>query len=139
MGEFSILTNRRRAVIALVHSIVFLLIAARQMMAASLASGIWNPQVVLASTWVLCGIFAIVSAVLLWLYAISRHWLEKIYFGLCAISATSGLLRTVAGDHAFHAGLYLRVIMLASAVVVGIAIVRMHSEVPVAAVETEEA
>jgi hypothetical protein len=39
MGGFSILTNRKRAIVALVHSFVFLLIAVRQMVAASPASG----------------------------------------------------------------------------------------------------
>jgi hypothetical protein len=139
MGDFSILTNRKRAVIALVHSIVFLLIATSQIMAASPAVGIWNPAVVPTSTWILCGIFFVVSGVLLWLFGISRHWYERIYFALCTVSASSGLLRTAVGDQAFHAGLYVRVIMLASAVLVGIAIVRMHSEVSVPTVETEEA
>ena len=37
MGEFSILTNRKRALVALVHSVVFLLIATRQMIAANRA------------------------------------------------------------------------------------------------------
>ena len=139
MGEFSILTNRKRAVIALVHSIVFLLIATGQMMAGSRAVGIWNPAVVPTSTWILCGILVIVSGILLGLFAISRHWYERTYFALCVVSASSGLLRTAVGDQAFHAGLYVRVIMLASAVLVGMAIVRMHSEVPVPGVETEEA
>ncbi len=40
MGGFSILTNRKRAVVALVHSVVFLLIAVRQMFAANPAAGI---------------------------------------------------------------------------------------------------
>ena len=138
MGEYSILTTRKRAVIALVHSIVFLLIATAQMMAGSPAAGIWNPAAVLTSTWILCGIFVIVSGVLLWLFAISRHWYERIYFALCTTSASSGLIRTVVGDQAFHAGLYVRVVMLASAVFVGIAIVKIHGEVPIPAVETEE-
>jgi hypothetical protein len=128
MGEFSILTNRKRALIALVHSIVFLLIAVRQMVAASRAAGIWNAAVVSASTWILCGIYVGVLAVLLWLFAISRHWSERIYFGLCAVSAASGLLRTAVGDHAFHAGLYLRVAMLTIAMLVGLMIVRVHSQ-----------
>jgi hypothetical protein len=40
MGGFSILTKRSRAVVALVHSVVFRLIAVRQMVAANPASGI---------------------------------------------------------------------------------------------------
>jgi len=126
MGDFSILTNRKRAIVALVHSIVFLLIATRQMIAANPAAGIWVAPVS-TGTWVLCGIFVIVSSILLWLFLISRGWMEKFYFGLCTVSATSGLLRTVFGDQAFHAGLYIRVVMLVSAVLVGLLIVRIHS------------
>lgn len=127
MGDFTILTNRKRALVALVHSGVFLLIAFRQMVASSPAVGIWVPSTVSTGTWILCSIFVIVSAILLLLFALSRGWIEKLYFGLCAISATSGLLRTAAGDQAFHAGLYIRVVMLASAVLVGLLIVRVHS------------
>jgi hypothetical protein len=86
-------------------------------------------------TWILCGIFAIVSAILLWLFVISRGWMEKIYFAFCTISATSGLLRTAAGDQTFHAGLYVRVVMLVSAVVIGVAIVRTHSRTSRSAVQ----
>jgi hypothetical protein len=128
MGGFSILTNRRRAIVALVHSVVFLLIAMQQMVAARPAAGIWVPATVSRGTWILCAIFAVVSAILLWLFAISRGWMEKIYFALCGVSATSGLVRTAAGDQAFHAGLYIRVVMLVSAVLMGLLIVRMHSE-----------
>jgi hypothetical protein len=130
MERFAILTNRKRAIVALAHTVVFLLIAVRQMVGASPASGIWAPSTVSGGTWTLCAIFAVVSAILLWLFAISRRWLERIYFALCALSATSGLLRTAVGDHLFHAGLYLRVVMLTSAVLVGLMIVRVHSEYP---------
>jgi len=58
--------------------------------------------------WILCGIFAIVSSILLRLLVISRGWMEKFYFAFCTISAGSGLLRTAAGDQTFHAGLYIR-------------------------------
>jgi hypothetical protein len=127
MGRFSILTNRKRAVVALVHSIVFLLIAVRQMLAATPVAGVWIPSTVPPGTWILCGIFALVSAILLWLLVISRGWMEKFYFAFCTISAGSGLLRTAAGDQAFHAGIYIRVVMLISAVVIGLLIVRTHS------------
>ncbi|MFZ1915991.1 MAG: hypothetical protein WAU58_00330 [Terriglobales bacterium] len=130
MREFSILTNRKRAVVALVHSIIFLLVAFRQMIAASPAAGIWIPGTVPTGTWVLCGIFTVVSAILLWLFAISRGWIEKLYFGMCTVSASSGLLRTTCGDQAFHAGIYIRVVMLTSAVLVGFFIVRIHSAAP---------
>jgi hypothetical protein len=127
MSGFSILTNRKRAVVALAHSVVFLLIAVRQMVAATPAAGVWIPSTVRPGTWILCGIFAIVSSILLWLLAISRGWMEKFYFAFCTISAGSGLLRTAAGDQSFHAGIYIRVIMLISAVLVGLMIVRWHS------------
>ncbi|MGA8234878.1 MAG: hypothetical protein WB918_00065, partial [Candidatus Sulfotelmatobacter sp.] len=127
MGGFSILTNRKRALVALAHSVVFLLIAVRQMVAATPADGVLAPSTVRPGTWALRGIFSIVSAVLLWLLIISRGWMEKFYFGFCAVSATSGLLRTAAGDQAFHSGVYIRVVMLVSAVVVGLLIVRRHS------------
>ena len=130
MAGFSILTNRKRAIVALVHSVVFLLIAVRQMVAAQPSTGIWVASTVSRGTWILCGIFAIVSAILFWLLVISSGWMEKFYFGFCTISATSGLLRTAAGDQAFHAGLYIRVVMLVSAVIVGLVIVRMHSSLP---------
>jgi hypothetical protein len=128
MDAFAILTNRKRAFAALIHSIVFLLIAFRQMIVVTPAAGIWLPSSVSVGTWILCGIFVIVSAILLWLFAISRHWIEKVYFGLCTVSATSGLLRTAFGDRTFHAGLYIRVVMLVSAVLVGLLIVRIHSD-----------
>jgi hypothetical protein len=127
MDGFSILTNRKRAIVALVHSVVFLLIAVRQMMAANPAAGIWVASTVSRGTWILCGIFTIVSSILLWLLVISRGWMEKFYFAFCTVSATSGLVRTAAGDQAFHAGLYIRVVMLVSAVLVGLLIVRIHS------------
>jgi hypothetical protein len=136
MGGFSILTNRKRAIVALVHSVVFLLIAVRQMVAAQPSAGIWVASTVSRGTWILCGIFAIVSAVLLWLLVISSGWMEKFYFGLCTISASSGLVRTAAGDQTFHAGLYIRVVMLVSAVLVGLLIVRMHSR-PLSRAESE--
>ncbi len=127
MDRFSILTNRKRAIVALVHSVVFLLIAVRQMVAATPADGVWVASTVRPGTWILCGIFTVVSSILLWLLVISRGWMEKIYFAFCTVSATSGLLRTAAGDQAFHAGLYIRVVMLVSAVLVGLLIVRRHS------------
>jgi hypothetical protein len=124
MREFSILTNRKRAIVALVHSIIFLLIAVRQMVAAQPAAGIWISSAVPRGTWTLCGIFTLVSAILTWLFAVSSRWIEKLHFALCTISASSGLLRTVAGDQTFHAGLYIRVAMLLSAVCVGLLTVR---------------
>jgi hypothetical protein len=128
MDEFSILTNRKRALVALVHSMIFLAVASCQMVLARPAAGISiaSPANNARGTLLLCGIFALVSGILIWLLIVSRGWIEKLYFGLCSVSACSGLVRTAAGDSTFHAGLYIRVAMLMLAVVVGFFIVRAH-------------
>jgi hypothetical protein len=128
MGEFGILTNRKRAVIALLHSVVFLSLATWQATATARAQGMSGGVHVSSGTLVLCGIYVIVSAILLWLFAISRGWVEKLYFALCTVSAASGLLRTILGDHTFHAGRMIRVLLLMAAVIVGTIIVRAHSQ-----------
>jgi len=129
MDRFSILTNRKRALVALVHSIIFLIIASCQMVLARPAAGISlaSPAGNARSTWLLCGIFTLVSGILIWLLIVSRGWIEKLYFGLCSVSACSGLVRTAAGDSIFHVGLYIRVVMLMLAVVIGFFIVRAHT------------
>jgi len=63
MGGFSILNNRKRAIVALVHSVVFLLIAVRQMGGGESGGGIWVPSLVTTGTWILCAIFVIVSSI----------------------------------------------------------------------------
>ena len=135
MNEFAILTTRKRAMIALVHSVVFLLLATWQAVGSTPARGMLVGVRASGGTWVLCGIYIIVSAILLWLFAISRGWIERLYFALCTASAASGLLRTVVGDQTFHSGRYIRVAMLASAVIVGTVIARWHSQVIKAEVE----
>jgi hypothetical protein len=101
-------------------------LAIRQMIGTSPATGLWVTPMS-TGTWVLCGIFTVVSSILLWLYLISRGWMGKGHFGLCTVSATSGLIWTAFGDQAFHAGIYIRVVMLLSAVLVGLLILRVHS------------
>jgi hypothetical protein len=124
MRHFGVLTNRKRAVIALIHSIVFLGVA---------ASGFVSPKVGIlhgngvTGDFVLIGIYLIVSSILLWLITISRGVVERMYFAVCAISAISGLLRTILGDHAVPPAQYIRVLMLSSAVAIGSGIVRYYS------------
>jgi hypothetical protein len=129
MGEFSILTNARRAVIALIHSIVFLCVASLQMIAASPVLGMSTPAPISAGLWIFFSIYLVVSGILLWLFARARGWIEKSYFALCTVSAASGLLRTIVGDHAFPSAQYIRVIMLTCAVVLCTAIVRIQSQI----------
>ena len=124
MKEFVILTNRKRAVIALVHSFVFLGIALAGF--ASRKTGIVH-GLGPASDFILAMIYITVTSILVWLASISRCARERLYFALCASSATFGLLRTGFGDAAFPAAQYLRVIMLTSAVLVGTWIFRSFS------------
>jgi len=65
-----------------------------------------------------------VASILSWLVSISRCAKERLYFALCASSATFGLLRTIFGDVNLPAAQYLRVAMLTSAVAVGAWILR---------------
>lgn len=124
MDQFGVLSNRKRAVIALVHSIVFLGVA---------ASGFVSPKLGIlhgngtTGDFVLLGIYLVVSSILFWLITISRPVVERVYFAVCATSAVSGLLRTIVGDHAVPPAQYVRVLMLSSAVAIGLGIVRYYS------------
>ena len=123
MNDFGVLTNRKRAFIALIHSVVFLGIAVHGFLEPK--AGILRSSAV--GELVLVGIYLIVAAVLAWLVSVSRGIRERGYFALCASSATFGLLRTIFGDASMPAAQYLRVIMLSSAVAVGFLIVRSFS------------
>jgi len=136
MRDFAIITNRKRAKIALIHTVIFFLIALRGAASASVVSPILAKGPIPVPTMVLFAIYLIVSSVLIVLARISRCAQEKLYFIFCATSATIGLLRYLFGDPTVHLGLYLRVLMLACAVVTGIAILRGHEPVS-AAVESE--
>jgi hypothetical protein len=123
MNDFGVLNNRKRALIALIHSFVFLGIALH---------GFTSPKtgiLLRGSTgdFILIGIYLIVASILAWLVSIARCTRERVYFALCASSATFGLLRTIFGDVSLPAAQYLRVIMLSSAVVVGTWILRSFS------------
>jgi hypothetical protein len=123
MNHFGVLTNRKRALIALIHSVVFLGIAMHGFAAPK--SGILHGGP--GSDFALVIIYLVVSSILAWLVGISRAGIERAYFTLCACSATFGLLRTVFGDGSLPPAQYLRVILLSSAVAVGGLIVRTFS------------
>ncbi len=120
MNDYAILTNRKRALIALIHSFVFLGVALHGFL--SPKSGILHGGV--PSDFLLVMIYLTVTAILSWLVGVSRCVRERIYFALCASSATFGLLRTSFGDAAIPAAQYMRVLMLLSAIVVGTVILR---------------
>lgn len=129
MNDFAILSNRKWAAIALIHSVVFLGVALhgfRAPKAGVIASGL-VPTVDI----VLIVIYLVVTSILLWLVILSRSMREKLYFLLCSGSAIFGLIRTVFGDASIPPAQYLRVILLSSAVILGAAILRSFAR-PVA-------
>lgn len=131
MNNFGVLNSRKGAVIALVHSFVFLGIALH---------GFVSPKAGLirgagaVGDFALIGIYLVVASILAWLVTISRCLRERLYFALCASSATFGLLRAIFGDTVLPVAQYMRVIMLSSAVVVGFLILRNFSRPVVEAV-----
>jgi hypothetical protein len=125
MNDFGVLSNRKRALIALIHSVVFLGIATHGF--ASPKAGILVPGSGATGDFVLIGIYFVVASILAWLVSIARCAKERVYFALCASSATFGLLRTIFGDATIPVAQYFRVIMLTSAVMVGGWILRSFS------------
>jgi hypothetical protein len=131
MNDYTIITNRKRAIIALVHSVIFLGLALR-----TLAMGMSVKPVWLAGSAASVGmltVYFVVSSVLIQLFRISRCARERLYFGFCASSATLGFLRAVFGDPSLPVEQFLRVAMLICAVMAGASILRGHSRVGVVA------
>ena len=135
MHSFSILNSRKRAIIALVHTVIFLCVAALQTTLSHAAAFSLHGDKIVGGI-VLLAIYTIVTTVLLLLLRAADCATEKLYFALCATSAALGLLRILLGDPALHAGL-LRVCLLLAAVIVGTLILRVHSA-PKLAVEQVE-
>ena len=124
MNDFGVLNSRKRALIALIHSFVFLGVAIHGFVSPKL--GILRGSGVVGD-FILIGIYLVVASILMWLVSLSRCVRERAYFAMCATSATFGLLRTVFGDVSIPLAQYMRVIMLSSAVAVGILILRNFS------------
>ena len=131
MDRFAIINNRKRAIIALIHSVFFLGVAAVQL-AISHALPFSAHGTGARAGLILLGVYVVVTTVLLVLLRYSRCTHERLYFALCAASAAFGLLRIVLGDPALHANV-LRVLLLLCAVVVGTGILRRHSAAPISA------
>ncbi len=130
MDRFAILNSRKRAIIALIHTVFFLGVAAVQLaishaLPLSLRGGRATAGIILLA------IYVIVTAVLLVLLRFAACAREKLYFAFCAASAVFGLVRIVLGDPVLHANV-LRVLLLSCAVVVGSGILRSHSAVALA-------
>ena len=125
MKDFAVLTNRKRALIALVHSVFFLGVALHGFASPRAAFVLHGSGA--APGVALIAIYLIVASILAWLVKVSRSAIERVYFALCATSATFGLLRIIFGDASLPAAQHLRVLMLASAVAVGVSIFRSFS------------
>lgn len=128
MSRYAILTNRKRAIIALLHSIVFALIALLGIARASVVGPIWLSSSARLPSVAILAIYIVVSSVLIQLVRISRGAREKLYFAFCASSASLGLLRTILGDQNLPASQYFRLLMLICAVLTGIVILRSHAK-----------
>jgi hypothetical protein len=123
MKRYVILTNRKRAIVALVHTVVFLAVAMYGVLLVVRPLRVNSP----AAAWVMTAVYAVVTSILLVLAAYARNGIERIYFAFCTTSAAFGLARQILGDPRMFVAVYIRVAMLACAVATGIAILRRHS------------
>lgn len=114
MPGYTILTTRKRVIVALVHTVVFLAVAAAGLFFRVAPLRAESP----VSAWILAGVYLTVSAILLWLTAIAVNG-ERIYFSFCTTSAIFGLARQLLGDSQIHVAVYVRIAMLSCAVIVG--------------------
>jgi len=126
MDRFAIITNRKRAIIALVHSAFFLGVAGVQLAISHAAAFPIHGEKKLGGIFLLA-IYVIVTTVLLFLLRVSHCAKEKLYFAFCASGAAFGLVRILLGDPVLHASV-LRVLLLGCAVLTGTVILRKHSE-----------
>jgi hypothetical protein len=127
MNRYAILTNRKRALIALVHSIFFLLVALMSFLGQPKA-GLLFAHMKPAGDWAMLGIYVVVATILLILVRASSCSWERLYFAFCATSASFGLLRILFGDAHVFIAQYVRVGMLACAVLTGYIILKRHSQ-----------
>jgi FtsH-binding integral membrane protein len=134
MDRFAIITNRKRAIIALVHSVFFMGVAGVQLAISHATAFSIRGEKRLGGI-VLLAIYVVVTTVLLVLLRVSYCAKEKLYFAFCAAGAAFGLVRILLGDPVLHANV-LRVLLLGCAVLTGTIILRQHSE-PAVAEESE--
>ncbi len=127
MPAFAILTTRKRAVVALAHTIAFLGLAIRDFAVSSRLSGILAGAAGRSRSLAFGVVYLLVAVVLAYLLSISRCLQEQLYFGFCTASASTGLLRAIAGDSALPAGQYMRMGLLACAVGMGLLNVRIRA------------
>ncbi|HEX8926224.1 MAG TPA: hypothetical protein VF786_10555, partial [Terriglobales bacterium] len=107
MDQFFLLNSRKRAIIALIHAVVFLAIAVMGLRGGA------RPPLSLHTVGgaMLYSIYGIVTTLLLWLFSKARCWRERMYFGFCATSAGLSIVRGMVGDPALHPLQSLKVLM----------------------------
>lgn len=131
MNPYVVINSRKRAIVALIHAVVFLFLAFKALAGSAPMPGISGLQgATLARESVLLGIYVVVTVILVYLARIASRGKETLYFAFCSTSAFFGLMRVVFGDQAVYIGLFIRVIMLICAVVTGLIILRVHSLSP---------
>jgi hypothetical protein len=129
MNRYGILNSAKRAVIALIHTVAFGLLALYQLLTRQHpASLLYAGHDHFAGPIALTTIYFIVTAVLLILLRYSQCMLERLYFSCCATSAGIGLLRALVGDPTAYAELAARVLLLGFAVIIGTLIWRNHAQ-----------
>ena len=112
METGTILNSRKRVIVALVHTAVFFTLATVQA---------WSP---LSRSPILTAIYGVVSVLLAILVLKAGPVRERLYFACCMSSAGLGLARQVVGDPAMHSAVYLRVLLLGAATLVGLSMLR---------------
>lgn len=125
MDRFAIINNRKRAIIALIHSVLFLGVAGVQLAISHAVPFSLRGEKVVGGI-ILLTIYVIVTTVLLVLLRFSSCTKERLYFAFCSASAGFGLVRIWLGDPVLHANV-LRVLLLFCAVMIGTGILRTHS------------
>ena len=135
MERFAIINSRKRAIIALIHSVFFLGVAGLQLAISHVEAFSLHREKV-AGGIILLTIYVIVTTVLLVLLAFSHCAKEKLYFAFCSASAAFGLVRILLGDPVLHANV-ARVLLLFCAVLTGTVILRRHSATSAGQVEAQ--
>jgi len=120
MNGYTILTTRKRVIVALIHSMVFLGVATAGLFSTVGPLRMASP----VSAWIMAVVYMIVSSILAWLTAISGRPGERYYFGFCTASASFGLLRQLLDDPRMHLAVHVRVAMLSCAVATGVWMLR---------------
>ena len=128
MNDYFLLNSRKRAVIALIHAVVFLSIASRGLAGPTQRALFSMERTARTGGYVMLAIYAVVSAVLLYLFYRSRCMRERLYFGFCTSSAMLSIVRTLAGESPLRPAQALKLLMLVCAGGTAMLIWKEHGE-----------